>query len=275
MMGAFWRLFPVLKGVTGSVLRACCIGLLFWIYVPTQESLAQANRPSGIKGEDDRSRVDITEYPWRAIGRLNKSGSFCTGVLIAKDKVLTAAHCFWNKRTNRWSLARFYHFVIGYEKGEYKGHAKGLSYITAHGAKPDRPFPKFERSDDWAILTLDKPLGGEFGTVPVFTGEKIANDLKRKKVSSVYQGGYSRDFAYVLTVNKDCKIISKERLSKKSAPVYFHQCDATQGDSGSPIFQNIGPKIGVVAIHSATAWEKDGKVVGVAVPSEQFINKLK
>ena len=275
MTRAFRTLFSILKNISGPVLRASCVGLLFWVCVPVLESSAQVSRPSGIKGADDRSRVDITEYPWRAIGRLNKSGNFCTGVLIAKDKVLTAAHCFWNKRTNRWSLARFYHFVIGYEKGEYQGHAKGLSYITAHGAKPDRPFPKFERSDDWAILTLDKPLGGEFGTVPVFTGKKIANDLKRQKVSIVYQGGYSRDFAYVLTVNKDCKIIRKERLSEKSSPVYIHECDATQGDSGSPIFQNIGSEIGVVAIHSATARQKDGKVVGVAVPSERFIRKLK
>ena len=67
----------------------------------------------------------------------------------------------------------------------------------------------------------------------------------------------------------------RERCSKKSSPVYIHECDATQGDSGSPIFQNIGDEIGVVAIHSATAREKDGNVVGVAVPSEQFLDKLK
>ena len=59
---------------------------------------------NGIKGHDDRVRVDISQYPWRMIGRLNNNGSYCTGILVGPSQVLTAAHCFWDKRRNRWAV---------------------------------------------------------------------------------------------------------------------------------------------------------------------------
>lgn len=42
-------------------------------------------------------------FPWRAIGRINLAGrGYCTATLIARDVVLTAAHCLWNRDMGRW-----------------------------------------------------------------------------------------------------------------------------------------------------------------------------
>ncbi|WP_025899680.1 trypsin-like serine peptidase [Sneathiella glossodoripedis] len=229
----------------------------------------------GIKGVDDRSRIDITAYPWRAIGRVNNDGRFCTGVLVGENKVLTAAHCLWNNRTNRWSKARFFHFVLGYEKGEYAAHAKGLAYLTAHGRNPKTPFPEFERSEDWAILTIDKPLGKEFGVIPVVSGLGVRTDLARDRKSQIFQAGYSGDFAHVLTVHKNCEITAQVRLGSSRDPLYTHQCDATRGDSGSPLFLRKGRQFGLVAIHSTTNRMINGKAIGVAIPSELFEKAVK
>ncbi len=85
----------------------------------------------GIKGDDNRVRVDITSQPWQMVGRLNHSGNHCTAVLVGPETILTAAHCFWDKRRNKWSVPSAYHFVLGYDKGEIAAHSKVKSFTLA------------------------------------------------------------------------------------------------------------------------------------------------
>ena len=49
----------------------------------------------------DAIDVDADVFPWSSVGKIyNSARSSCTGSVIAPDKVLTAAHCLFNRATS-------------------------------------------------------------------------------------------------------------------------------------------------------------------------------
>jgi hypothetical protein len=54
-------------------------------------------------------------------------------VVIEQDQVLTAAHCLFNRRTGRFLPPSSLHFLLGYQRGEYKAHALVGGYTIGPG----------------------------------------------------------------------------------------------------------------------------------------------
>ncbi|GEO80687.1 trypsin-like serine peptidase [Pararhodospirillum oryzae] len=208
----------------------------------------------GLKGEDDRIGVDASTWPWVAVGRVNRSdGSFCTGTLVAPDKVVTAAHCLWNRRTQNWMPASGLTFVAGYQRGAWVEHA---AVARAHPSPTYRPNPSGKTTQpalDWAVLDLAHPLDGSlghFGTRP--------NPLRGLPLVQV---GYSSDRRHVQTANIGCHLLGQDKSG-----TLLHDCDTVSGDSGSPlvIWDSDGPRI--VAVHVGTVTTHSGSSLGVAAP---------
>ena len=83
--------------------------------------------------------VDQSRYPWSAIGKVtNSTGTECSGVMVASDKVLTAAHCLYNYRGLRFVTPDSVHFLLGYRGGQYSAHGHVASYEIGPGFDPQR-----------------------------------------------------------------------------------------------------------------------------------------
>ncbi len=210
-----------------------------------------------------REAVDVSQYPWSAIGKLfNETGAACTAVIIAKDKVLTAAHCVFNERTRRFIQASSLHFLVGYRAGQYSVHARVASYDIGSGFDPLHY--DATNNADWAVLSLSEDLPADIRPL------ELSQDAVPSGTKAII-AGYPQDRAFAMTADADCEW----RGGIDGGKLFLHTCRGIYGYSGAPILVRAADnKIEIAGIQVAE-FKSNGTQNWVAVPAQTVKQALK
>ncbi len=206
----------------------------------------------GVAASPDRRPVAVTEAPWSSLVRVqSEAGGRCTGVLIAPDRVLTAAHCLVARLTGRLVQPGRVHVLAGYDRGQFTAHATAATLRTAPDFRPETRGPL---GADWAVLRLATPLPG-----PVLP---LAALLPAAGTAAML-GGWQQDRAHALLADTACQIQAVLR-DAAGRLLLRHGCAATRGVSGGPLLlrQGDGWAVAGVAV-SATEGAQGGLAVAV------------
>lgn len=231
---------------------------------PATGEAAEKNLLPGIGVPDRRAPVEATAWPWAAIGRLNTStGRHCTATLIARDAVVTAAHCVHDPRTGLRVRPSTLHFLAGYQRGSYIAHAIGRSIRVVAPERSESAIGVDRIADDWAIVSLAATLSVR--PIAVRPTEPGADTVPR---GSLLRAGYGQDRPHLLAVHEGCSV--KQRLA--GGRVWLTDCDATRGDSGSPVLMRRGAAVDLVGITAAVT--DDGSTGTLIIPAAAFATAL-
>jgi len=183
----------------------------------------------------------VSGKAWNAVGRVDLgSGGHCTGVLIASNVVLTAAHCLYDKRTG----AEFDVNHLSFRPGRQASRSQALVHVSQTLVHPAyRPARKGELTNlkhDLALLKLSSRVDAR-DAIPM---RVAAPDVSGARAHTLSFGGVHRETALM---QSNCN------LTRHREGVLLSTCQAQLGTSGAPVIQLRDGRPHIVSIVSAKA----------------------
>lgn len=196
---------------------------------------------------------------WAAVGRVDTGNGFCTGTLIARSLVLTAAHCVFDARGRRLTPGRML-FRAGYHRGTALADRTVTRIAVSSGYRHtgDRKPNGTMIANDVALLALDRPI---FATEadPFMVQQAPA---KGTQVSVVSYGAGREE---VLSRERRCALTGRYQ-----GGILAFDCDVTFGSSGAPVFLRQDGRLRILSVISASGSDADGTrtAFGMTLPDQ-------
>ena len=202
----------------------------------------------GLGSIDTRRPVPPGQVPWNAVGEVETTaGNRCTGTLVGARSMVTAAHCLVTADAAALVRPRDITFRIGGRS------ARGVALRSAPQFDTRREEPW---RSDWAVVTLDAPLGEGRAL-------RMAQEPPREGLALALPG-WQHDRPGILLADLGCRVVVFGTFGAQGMLV-GHNCAGTLGSSGAPLIARA--EDGGFVVVGVQAKAALGRPLGVAVPA--------